>query len=380
MLSRGMEQGNHFPNVEFFMIKNMRWALVLAALAGWTASAQAATKASLKVGDPAPKLQVGKWIQGDPVKEFEKDKAYIVEFWATWCGPCRATIPHLNEISQKFKDKGLVVIGQDCWEQDEDEVPKFVKQMGEKMTYRVALDDKKGSEKGKMAETWMEAAGRNGIPSAFLVSKTGEIAWIGHPMELKEKTLEDVLAGKFDSKKAAADYQQKKEQEEKVGAIWQDFQKAAQGKEWDKADGFLADMEKLLPEDERENLDMVRMRMNLQKKDMPAVEKVAKRLAEKQPEDAMYHNQLAWTLITEKDASKDLIDIAEKSAVRANDLSKGKNPEILDTLARVQFVKGQKDEAIATQQKAIEMVSEGEKKQYQKTLDSYKQGKVPGES
>ena len=77
------------------------------------------TAAELKVGDPAPKLQVGKWVQGDPVKEFDKSKAYIVEFWATWCGPCRVSIPHLNEVHKKYKDKGLIVIGQDVWERDE---------------------------------------------------------------------------------------------------------------------------------------------------------------------------------------------------------------------------------------------------------------------
>ena len=101
-----------------------------------------AAAATLKVGDPAPKLETGKWVQGEPVKEFQKGKAYIVEFWATWCPPCRKSIPHLNEIHNKYKDKGLIVIGQDCWEQDESRVAPFVKQMGDKMTYRVALDDK----------------------------------------------------------------------------------------------------------------------------------------------------------------------------------------------------------------------------------------------
>jgi thiol-disulfide isomerase/thioredoxin len=362
------------------MMKNMRLALVMAALTGFAGGAQAAAKATLKVGDPAPKLQVGKWVQGEAVKEFAKDKAYIVEFWATWCGPCRATIPHLNEIHNKFKDKGLVVIGQDVWEQDEDEVPKFLKQMGDKMTYRVALDDKKGSEKGKMAETWMEAAGQNGIPAAFVVSKTGHIAWIGHPMSLKEKTLEDVLAGNFDATKAAADYQKKQEQEEKKGEVFQNFRKAAEAKDWATAEGHLNELEKVVDEDERGNVDMIRLRMNLQKEDMAGAAQVAKRLTEKEPESAMYHNELAWMLITQKGLSKDLTAIAEKEANRAVELSKGKSAEILDTLARVQFVKGQKDEAIATQQKAMEIAEERAKKHYQKTLDSYKNGKIPDES
>ena len=146
--------------------KTRTWTATLLAL---TASVLVASlnAATLKVGDPAPKLQVSKWIQGEPVNEFSKDHAYIVEFWATWCGPCRTSIPHLNDVHNKFKDKGLIVIGQDVWENDIKLVDPFVKEMGKKMTYRVALDLIPEGEKakGRMAETWMEAAGQNGIPS-----------------------------------------------------------------------------------------------------------------------------------------------------------------------------------------------------------------------
>src|SRR5262245_58226912 len=137
-----------------------KWTVTSLAIAAAPLMLQAAGVATLKIGDAAPKLQVGKWLQGEPVQQFEKNKAYIVEFWATWCGPCRISIPHLNEVHKKFKDKGLVVIGQDVWEHDENSVEPFIQSMGNKMTYRVALDDKSKSERGAMSDAWMAPSGR----------------------------------------------------------------------------------------------------------------------------------------------------------------------------------------------------------------------------
>jgi thiol-disulfide isomerase/thioredoxin len=215
--------------------KNSRPVSALLLVFGVAIAVGHVNAATLQVGDPAPALQVSKWIQGSPVKEFQRDKAYIVEFWATWCGPCRASIPHLNEIHAKYKDKGLVVIGQDAWEQDPDAVAPFVKKMGDQMTYRVALDDKDG----KMAKTWMEAAGEDGIPTAFVVDKRGMIAWIGHPMKLPESILDQVLTGNFDVKKAAAEYKKQKELEEQKQALWKEFNSHRQKAEWDQAEAAL---------------------------------------------------------------------------------------------------------------------------------------------
>ncbi len=335
-----------------------------------------AAETTLKVGDPAPKLQTGKWVQGDPVKEFQKGKAYMVEFWATWCGPCRVSIPHLNEIHNKFKDKGLIVIGQDCWETDESKVQPFVKKMDDKMTYRVALDDKEGNEKGKMATTWMAAAGQNGIPSAFLVDTKGIIAWIGHPMNLKEQLIEEVLAGKFDVQKAAAEYEQEKKNELALRAVWGNLNRAMQEKNWDEATAKLAEAEKLIPEGGRVGLDIARFSILIGKKDYTAAYQLAAKVSDAHKDNAMLQNQLAWQIATDEAIGQRDLDLAQKMATRANEAAKGKDPAILDTLARVLFMQGQKEEAIELQGKAVHL-AEGEMKQsLQKTLDSYKKGEL----
>src|SRR5947207_870817 len=103
------------------MRMNLRLGWVAGVVAFFGVAAFGAWAPKLKVGDAPPKLQPGKWLQGEAVTEFKSDKVYVVEFWATWCGPCKESIPHLNELQKKYKDKGVVMIGQDIWEDDDDD-------------------------------------------------------------------------------------------------------------------------------------------------------------------------------------------------------------------------------------------------------------------
>jgi thiol-disulfide isomerase/thioredoxin len=173
-------------------------ALVLSFCAG-----RVAAEGALVVGDPAPKLEVKEFIKGDEVKKLEKGKVYVVEFWATWCGPCRTTIPHLTELQKKYKD--VTFIGVSAFENDQNDVKPFVKEMGDKMEYRVALDSvPEGGKRqdGKMAKNWMIAAKQNGIPTAFIIDGEGRVAWVGHPTGL-EDPLKQIAAGKWDLEAAA---------------------------------------------------------------------------------------------------------------------------------------------------------------------------------
>lgn len=128
------------------------------------------------VGQPLPPLALD-YLRDKP--DFS-GKPMILEFWATWCPPCRKSIPHLNEIFNKYKDQGLVVIG--VTSEEKSVVSTFLAET--KMEYSPAID-----AGGKLSE----AFGITGIPHAFLVNKEGKIVWEGHPMALKESDLEGIL-------------------------------------------------------------------------------------------------------------------------------------------------------------------------------------------
>jgi thiol-disulfide isomerase/thioredoxin len=181
-------------------------AVVLVAfLTAGAMAQQPAAEATLKVGDAAPPLLIEKWVKGDPVEKLEKGKVYVVEFWATWCGPCIAAFPHVTELQKKYADKGLTVIGVDIWERgDRTKVPEFVEKQGERMGYTVAMEqvDEANPREGKMAQTWMRAAGQRGIPCAFIIDREGKIAWIGHPMTM-DKPLEKAIGAKANAKEKA---------------------------------------------------------------------------------------------------------------------------------------------------------------------------------
>jgi thiol-disulfide isomerase/thioredoxin len=328
------------------------------------ASARAADGA-LGVGDPAPALSVGKWVKGEPVEKLEKGKIYVVEFWATWCGPCRATIPHMSKLQEQYKD--IIFIGQNCWEEDTSGVPAFITQMGDKMTYRVALDDTAHEKKGAMAVNWMTAAGQNGIPTAFVVGKDLKIAWIGHPMQL-DNVLKGVVAGTFDAKKLAADQAARDNVMKSIGA-------AVAAKEYDKALAGVEELAKLQPE-MADRLAGATFEILLMKEDYPAAWAQGKKLTELFKDNAPALNNLAWIIVDPSGpVKKPDLALAESAATRATELTKGENASFLDTLARVYFAQGHVDKAIETETKALAKATEPEKPQMNKALETYKGAK-----
>lgn len=116
------------------------------------------------LNEKAPALVVEKYITEKPQLE---GKFVLLEFWATWCGPCRKAIPKLNAMQSEFKDD-LVIIG------ISDEAEDAVKDMiSPKMEYTSAIDTKAVLKKAFEVK---------GVPHAVLISPSGTVIWEGFPL------------------------------------------------------------------------------------------------------------------------------------------------------------------------------------------------------
>lgn len=127
------------------------------------------------LNEKAPELIVEKWISKQPDTE---GKFVLIDFWATWCGPCRAYIPALNNIQKKYEDK-IVIIGI-----SDEAVEKVEAFNNPKINYFEAIDTK-GTVKDLLQV--------KGIPHAILIDPKGVVRWEGFPLLQGNELTEDVI-------------------------------------------------------------------------------------------------------------------------------------------------------------------------------------------
>jgi len=93
--------------------------------------------AALEVGAPAPSLAGVTLVKGEPIQPLDSGRLSIVEFWATWCGPCLTTIPHLTALQKAHPEVQIIGIS----DENEATVKPFVADQGATMDYRVGIAD-----------------------------------------------------------------------------------------------------------------------------------------------------------------------------------------------------------------------------------------------
>lgn len=288
----------------------------LTALALGALSITGSTAFALELGQPAPDLAITKIVKGEDVAASLKDsgKITIVEFWATWCGPCRQSIPHLTDLQKKYKDKNVRVIG--LSDETEDVVKPFVDTQAEKMDYIVALDGDK-----KTWAAYMEPLGLTGIPHAFLVDAKGTLVWHGHPMDGLDTVLDQVLAGTFNPQEA----------------------------------GLQAELGELTMLWAQEYIVLAKYG-----RDKEGADQVGKKLLESGYKDGEFFSQVAWTLLTDDSLNYKNLPFALEVAQHANTLAEGESANVLDTLAYAFFKSGDVTKALETQKRAVEICTNEE--------------------
>lgn len=335
---------------------------------GLTAEDNPAPASRLKVGDPAPALTTGEWLKGEPVKAFETGKVYVVEFWATWCGPCRKSIPHLTELQKKYPQ--AIIIGQNSSERDPAKVKEFVEKMGDEMNYRVAMDDVSTIKGGTMRQNWMVASGESGIPCAFVVNQDGRIAWKGHPMGGLDKVLAACLDGTFDAKKEAEAAAIK----EKLSDINQQFNQVVKKGDADKAMALIDEMDKLDPEGTASRGYHRAYVLLKLKGDYTAGQAIISKLENGPAKDnPRMLNQIAYLLLGLPDQNKvdhEMTLRLSKRLVELGDNAKESSAQTL--LAKAYAANGQYDKAAEAQAKVVEIIAKQATATAQETLDEYR--------
>lgn len=178
----------------------------------------------LSLGSKAPLPDISDYVRGTKPAFFEPGKTYVIEFWATWCPPCRASMPHLSQLADTYKDK-VVVLG--VSDEPVQKVTTFLNQdeWKQKARYTLATDPDHSTH-----DAYMKAAGQSGIPTAFIV-KEGVVQWIGHPMTMDEP-LSKIVAGTWDVQAAKKDFDAALEAERKSMARQEEIAKAYEDKDW----------------------------------------------------------------------------------------------------------------------------------------------------
>ena len=364
---------------------------------------QGVAEPTLVVGSVAPDLNVESWLSkgnGDrfpEVTKFEAGKVYIVEFWATWCPPCVASMPHLSELQEKYEAKGVQVIS--ITDEPLEEVSAFLQRQVRSDPSKTYAELTKNyclatDPDGSSHFSYTEASGVPGIPAAFLIGKSGKIEWIGHPVEIDEP-LELVVADKFDAVAYQKIQAERKRLAAEVGGVLQLVQGGNAEEALVRLEGIIAGA----PEDEKTSLTVLQVEiLGASGKPKLAVQKLDELLAKASGEDEIEMRMLKLQISAAEKmpgAEKAFFEIAELAnsaglqnssawavvqmrldgtAVSPQMVAKARQladaaveaqpvPDVLETQAHLAFIQGDVDKAIEIQTQAFEMAREPQLRQ-----------------
>ncbi len=321
------------------------------------------------------------WIQGEGPKSFEPGKVYIFECWATWSRPCVAMIPHVNELHNKYYDKGLRVYGMSVWEKDgdndRDRLKHYVKKKGEGMAYPIAFTDAESA----FAVQWLTAAGVKSIPHVFIV-RDGKLLASTQVSRLTDSLIESLLSGDEGAKNAADIILASQKNKEKATELVINFSLARKKKNLKKMSGLMSELKGLDPG--HPEIDMQELWVLIVSKQWDAAVKKLEGMPESEAKTMFVGVTGFLVMYDERQYSEEF----EKALVHlysdyvlGNDLSV--SPSHYSNLSMLQWRNGDKKNAAITANKGLKVAknysraTEGLTKSFERFVKSVNEGVMP---
>jgi len=317
---------------------------------------------SLNIGDAAPSLAGVKWLAGTEIApaatESQPGKVTIVAFWASWSAASREAMGVLSRLGRELDGDGVRVAAVCVWPRDKNEdCAPLVAKWSTRWPLSYGVDSA-----GDVASRWLDAAGRESVPMAFVVGGDGKIAWIGSPFEGLGPIARRVVKGTLDAATTRRQIERCRRLDELAGKSM--------------VLGALTVTDELLAEDGElfGYLAGFKFRLLLRQHEsgVQAFAFAREALRTHLKDNPEELNALANAALDHKERD---VSLSLEAAQRAADLlanAQDESASVYDTLGRARYENGEVEAAVAAQTRAVELAEEGRmKRTMQKRLEKY---------
>jgi len=142
-------------------------------------------QSNISVGQEAPEINITHWVKNEPADKILDDQYTVLEFWATWCGPCIGAVPHMNELQEEFKGQDVQFVS--ITDESIEKVQRILKRVD---FHSIVVSDTTGSTQINFGNG---ETGLDQYPLTVLIDKQNVIQWVGRPTELNQEVMRNFL-------------------------------------------------------------------------------------------------------------------------------------------------------------------------------------------